>query len=124
MKAISLNERFLDSKYLQEIYLSNKFVIYELYIPDYYHPDIELIIKGRYSKVSAGYKEMIKVHQKYCTKWKSEMANYLIAYNVPFSILVKGENMRDQMMEVMQIKDFDISQEFYLHFDHKKEILI
>lgn len=119
----SLNERLLDYDGCTDVEITDKKVIYTLKIPAKYTKDIKLIIKGRYSKVSLTYKEMLRIKYKRIPRWDNKIANYIVKVNMAHAIVTKQLHLKEDMKAAIG-QDFDNSQEFYDGFKKERELIL
>ena len=82
----SLNERLIDSKLLKSVRIIKDYLLYELIIPEEYLEDVNLIIKGDYSKVSPKYKELLNINSKYIASSGDDITNYILSSKLSLKI--------------------------------------
>jgi hypothetical protein len=118
----SMCELLLDCEYYDSLEMYNDYVLFGLKIPEEYLDDIEKITEGKYSLVSEKYKEELhfKTKTSHIPYTDNKTAIYIIKYDLPFAVTVKGIRLKDELDEVMKI-DLSTDMEFYSKFNPEKE---
>lgn len=118
----SMCELLLDCEYYEYIETFGDFVLVGLRIPEEYQDDIQKIVEGKYSQVSEQYKEELhfKTKTSHIPYTSNKDAIYIIKYDVPFAVTVKGIRLKDELDEAMKI-DISTDMEFYSKFNPDSE---
>lgn len=110
-KYTSLCELIIDCNYYANLEMVNDDIIIGLHIPVEYLPDINLIIEGKYSKVSDQYKQEININQ----------ANVPVSYN-PEIIYIMTMNLAYGISMKSNIIKKDLEKEFKVIITNKEEL--
>ena len=118
----SMLELLLDCEYYHSFEMYNDFILFGLKIPEVFSEDIKKITEGKYSQLSDEYKEELhfKTKTTHMPHTTHKEAVYIIKYDLPFSIAVKGIRLKEELDEVMKI-DLKTDMEFYQKFHQDRE---
>lgn len=119
-KYTSLCELIIDCNYYANLEIINDDIIIGLHIPIEYLPDINLIIEGKYSKVSEQYKQEINLNQANVPVSYNPEIIYIMTMNLAYGISIKSNIIRKDLEKEFKVTISD-EEELFEKFNKEKE---
>jgi hypothetical protein len=124
----TVNNLLISSKYFNGLDIVNDFCIFNLSIPPEYNDEIDLIKKGKYSKIGENYKDLLTVNGSILKKayLKSELSHALVKQNIAVKVINKDPTIREDLETTLELEPknrIPDNVEFYEKFSAFKETL-
>lgn len=105
-KYFSICELLVDCKYFSSVEVTNDYVVIGLRIPEEYHADIQIILKGAYSTLSAKYKDEIYFRKRmtHIPESNNQFAMYLVSRDLAYGIAIKDIGLREELKDILDYK--------------------
>jgi hypothetical protein len=104
------------------IHYLDEVVVVVLNINKEYQKDVELIIQGKYSKVSSSYKKALEITAKKVIFVSSKLGYEISIRNLSLAIVNRSESLRKELEDILEVT-LDSTHEFYPVFNLDQETL-